>query len=79
MRKREYFVSLMLALLLVSGLAMWTQATQQGSSTALSCRPGYSSAAGVLKGMSLYPRCAGSSRRVAPVHIHSPWPELPKT
>jgi hypothetical protein len=62
MRKREYFVSVMLALLLLSGLAAWTQITQPGSSTALSCRPGHSSAAVVLKGLNLYPPCRGGKR-----------------
>ena len=62
MRKQEYFVSVMLALLLLAGLAVWTQATQPSSSTALSCRPGHSSAAVVLKGLSLYPRCIGGKR-----------------
>ena len=62
MRQREYFVSVMLALLLLSGLAVWTQATDNGTSTTLSCRPGQSSAAVVLKGMNLYPRCPAGRR-----------------
>jgi hypothetical protein len=62
MPEREYLVSLMLALLLLSGLTMWTQATQPSRSTALSCRPGHSSAEVVLKGLSRYPRCPAGKR-----------------
>ena len=62
MPKREYFVSVMLALLLLSGLAVWTQATQDNRSATLSCRPGHTSAAVVLKGLSLYPRCVAGKR-----------------
>ena len=62
MRKHEYAVSVMLALLLLGGLVVWTQATQPASNTALSCRPGHTSAAVVLRGVSLYPPCPGGKR-----------------
>ena len=62
MRKTEYVVSLVLALLVLSGMIAWTQVSQQGSATALSCRPGHSAAPVVLKGMSVSPRCPGGKR-----------------
>ena len=62
MRKTEYVVSLVLALLVLSGMIAWTQASQLGSTTALSCRPGHSAAPVVLKGMSVSPRCPGGKR-----------------
>jgi hypothetical protein len=62
MRKIEYVLSLMLALLVLTGMVAWTQASQQGDATALSCRPGHAAAPVVLKGMSLYPRCKGGKR-----------------
>ena len=62
MRKTEYVLSLMLALLLLTGMVAWTQASQHSGAAALSCRPGHSAAPVVLKGMSLYPRCPGGKR-----------------
>lgn len=62
MRNVEYLLSLMLALLVLSGLTVWTQATQDGTKTAFSCRPGHSAPPVILKGMSLYPRCPGGKR-----------------
>ena len=62
MRKIEYVLSLVLALLVLTGMIAWTQATQPTDATALSCRPGRSAAPVVLKGMSLYPRCPGAKR-----------------
>lgn len=62
MRKTEYVLSVMLALLVLTGMIAWTQASQHGSATALSCRPGRSAAPVILKGMSLYPKCPGAKR-----------------
>ena len=63
MRKLEYVLSLTLALLVLSGLIVWTQASSTISGeSALSCRPGKASNAVVLKGISLYPRCPGGRR-----------------
>jgi hypothetical protein len=62
MRNLEYVLSLILALLVLSGMVAWTQASQSSSPTALSCRPGRSAAPVMLKGMSLYPRCPGGKR-----------------
>jgi hypothetical protein len=62
MRKIEYVLSVMLALLVLTGMIAWTQASQHGDATALSCRPGRSAAPVVLKGMSLYPRCPAGKR-----------------
>ena len=62
MRKAEYILSVMLALLVLSGMVAWTQASQHGAKTALSCRPGQSAAPVILKGMSVYPRCPGAKR-----------------
>jgi hypothetical protein len=62
MRKIEYVLSVLLALLLLGGAAAWTHATQTSDSTALSCRPGRAAAPVFLKGMSVYPRCPGGKR-----------------
>ena len=62
MRNAEYVLSVVLALLVLSGMVAWTQANQNRLSTALSCRPGHSAAPVTLKGMSVYPRCPGGKR-----------------
>jgi hypothetical protein len=62
MRNAEYVLSVVLALLVLSGMVVWTQANQSRLSTALSCRPGHSAAPVMLKGMSVYPRCPGAKR-----------------
>jgi hypothetical protein len=62
MRKLEYVLSLMLALLVVSGLLAWTQASQATDQRVFSCRPGKASAPVFLKGMSIYPRCPGGKQ-----------------
>jgi hypothetical protein len=62
MRKLEYMLSVVLALLVLSGMVAWAQVSTSNGETALSCRPGKSANAVVLKGMSLYPRCPGGKR-----------------
>ena len=62
MRKLEYVLSLAMAVLLLGAMAAWTQATDLAGETALSCRPGKTLNAVVLKGMSIYPRCPGGKR-----------------
>ena len=63
MRKLEYVLSVLMALLVLGGMVAWTQAsTHAGGETALSCRPGKAANAVVLKGMSIYPRCPGGKR-----------------
>jgi hypothetical protein len=62
MKKVEYVLSVILALLVLGGTIAWTQATTNGDETALSCKPGRAASAVVLKGMSLYPRCPGGKR-----------------
>ena len=62
MRKLEYVLSVLMALLVLGGLVAWTQASTHAGETALSCRPGKSANAVVLRGMSIYPRCPGGKR-----------------
>ena len=44
MKRLEYILSLLLALLVLAGAVAWTQASSSGHETAVSCRPGKSSA-----------------------------------
>ena len=62
MRKVEYVLSVILALLLLAGTIAWTQATTNTAATALSCKHGRAASPVVLKGMSVYPRCPGGKR-----------------
>jgi hypothetical protein len=62
MRKLEYVLSVLMALLVLGGMVAWTQASTLTGETALSCKPGKAANAVVLKGMSIYPRCPGSKR-----------------
>ena len=62
MKRLEYILSVVLALLVLAGTAVWTQAWQSRHDTALSCRPGRTAAPVFLKGMSVYPRCPGGKR-----------------
>lgn len=62
MKRLEYVLSLLLALLVLAGAVVWTQASNNSRQTALSCRPGKSAAPVFLKGMSIYPRCPGGKR-----------------
>ena len=62
MKRLEYVLSLLLALLVLAGAGVWTQASTQGPQTAGSCRPGKSAAPVFLKGMNIYPRCPGGKR-----------------
>jgi len=62
MKKVEYVLSVILALLVLGGTIAWTQATTNSDETALSCKPGRQTSAVVLKGMSVYPRCPGGKR-----------------
>lgn len=61
MKRVEYLLSVLLALLVLAGLAVWTQASH-GEETVWSCRPGRVAAPVFLKGMSVYPRCPGGKR-----------------
>jgi hypothetical protein len=61
MKRLEYVLSLLLALLVLAGAVVWTQASTRGHDTAVSCKPGKSSAPVLLKGMSIY-RCPGGKR-----------------
>jgi len=40
MKRLEYVLSLLLALLVLAGAVVWTQASNHGPQTAVSCRPG---------------------------------------
>jgi hypothetical protein len=62
MKRLEYVLSLVLALIVLAGAVAWTQASTARHETALSCRPGKSAAPVVLKGMNIYPRCPGGKR-----------------
>jgi len=62
MKKVEYVLSVILALLVLGGTIAWTQATTNRDETALSCKPGRAASPVVLKGMSVYPRCPGGKR-----------------
>jgi hypothetical protein len=62
MRKLEYALSLLTALLMLGGMIVWTQASTATGQTALSCRPGKAANPVVLRGMSVYPRCPGGKR-----------------
>ena len=61
MKRLEYVLSLLLALLVLAGAVAWTQASNSGPATAVSCQPGKNSTPVFLKGMSIY-RCPGGKR-----------------
>jgi hypothetical protein len=62
MKRIEYLLSVLLALLILGGTIAWTQASHSSEETALSCRPGRAAAPVFLKGMSIYPKCPGGKR-----------------
>lgn len=62
MKRGEYLLSVLLAVLLVVGAAAWTNATDDGDQTVGACRDGRAAAAVLLKGMTVYPRCPGGKR-----------------
>jgi hypothetical protein len=62
MKNVEYVLSLILALVLLSGIAAWTHADYASSEARFSCRPGKASPAVTMKGMVVYPRCAAAKR-----------------
>jgi uncharacterized protein (UPF0333 family) len=62
MKRLEYLLSVLLALLVLASAVAWTQISQNRHQTAVSCRPGRAAAPVVLKGMSIYPRCPGGKR-----------------
>ena len=62
MKHIEYVLSVILALVLLGGMAMWTHADYAGDEARFSCRPGKASPAVTMKGMVVYPRCASGKR-----------------
>jgi hypothetical protein len=60
MKHLEYVLSLTLALVLLSGIAAWTQAEYAGDQARFACRSGKS--APTLKGMMIYPQCSTAKR-----------------
>ena len=62
MKSTEYALSLVMALLLLGTIAAWTHADYAGDEARFSCVPGKSSPAVTMKGMIVYPRCAGGKR-----------------
>jgi hypothetical protein len=61
MRTVEYLLSVMLSLLVLTGVIAWTQASTRPI-TEVACRSGHVSPAVSVKGMSVYPRCPGGRR-----------------
>jgi hypothetical protein len=59
MRRTEYLLSLALAVLVLTGLVVWTQASTKAGESAVSCQRGKTAQTVMLRGMSLYPRCPG--------------------
>ena len=62
MKKVEYVLSVIGALLLLGGTIVWTQAGTRHGDATLSCKPGRAAAPVFLKGMSVYPGCPGGKR-----------------
>lgn len=62
MRKLEYVLSVMMALLVLGGLLAWTQVSLNARGNAFSCRPGKASPPVILRGMNIYPRCPGGKQ-----------------
>jgi hypothetical protein len=58
----EYVLSVLLALVLLGGLAAWAHADYAGDEVRFSCRPGQTSPAVMMKGMVVYPACAPAKR-----------------
>lgn len=62
MKHFEYVLSVLLALVLLSGIVVWTHADYAGDQARFSCRPGKTSPAVTMKGMVVYPRCVSAKR-----------------
>ena len=62
MKSFEYLLSVFLAMMLLAGMAAWTHSDYNGDEARFSCRPGKASPAVTMKGMTVYPRCAGGKR-----------------
>lgn len=62
MPNTEYVVSLLIAVLVLAGTAVWMQAPEGRARDAFACRPGASTPPVRLKGMSLYPGCDPQGR-----------------
>lgn len=62
MKHLEYVLSVLLALALLGGMAVWTRADYAGDEARFSCRPGKASPAVTMKGMTVYPRCTPGKR-----------------
>ncbi|HYU80626.1 MAG TPA: hypothetical protein VEK56_16665 [Vicinamibacterales bacterium] len=62
MKFGEYSLSVLLAVMLLGGIAAWTQSDYTSNQARFSCRPGKSSPAVTMKGMTVYPRCNAGKR-----------------
>ena len=62
MKALEYLLSVALALLMIGGAVVWTQAEEANATARITCRPGTAARAVFLKGMSIYPSCPGGKR-----------------
>jgi hypothetical protein len=62
MKFLEYVLSVLLALALLGGTAVWTRADYAENTARFSCRAGKPSPAVTMKGMVIYPRCISGKR-----------------
>lgn len=62
MKRFEYLLSIVLALAMFAVAVAWTHASHQEETAKISCKPGSTSAAVVMKGLNVYPRCNGGKR-----------------
>jgi hypothetical protein len=62
MKYLEYVLSVLIALALLGGAAVWTHADYTDNTVRFACRAGKPSPAITLKGMVIYARCASTKR-----------------
>ena len=62
MKTTEYALSVVLALVFLGGIAAWTHADLSGDLARFACRQGKASPAVMMKGLTVYPRCAAAKR-----------------
>jgi hypothetical protein len=62
MKLLEYMLSVLFALVLLGGVAVWTHADYAGDQARFSCRPGKPSPAVTMKGLVVYPSCSSAKR-----------------
>ena len=62
MKYLEYVLSVLIALALLGGAAVWTHADYADNTARFACRAGKPSPAVTLKGMVIYPKCTSAKR-----------------